>query len=92
VKVLPVTDELLAPELGELFEEHSRLVYRTAYSVTASPQDAEDVLQKLFLHLLRRGFPPGLKENPKAYLYRAAGQHVVKRAEIPAQAKDQPRH
>ncbi len=72
MKVLPETDALLPRELGRLFEEHSRLVYRTAYSVTASPQEAEDVLQNLFLHLLRRGFPAGLKENPKAYLYRAA--------------------
>ena len=59
-------------ELEELFLEHSRLVYRTAYSVTGSPQDAEDVVQTLFLQLVRRGFPPGLMKNPKAYLYRAA--------------------
>jgi DNA-directed RNA polymerase specialized sigma24 family protein len=46
------------------------MIYRTAYSVTRSPQD--DVVQTLFLGLLRRGFPEGLKENPRAYLYRAA--------------------
>jgi len=65
-------DEPLAEDLEEIFREHSRLVYRTAYSVTGSPQDAEDVVQTLFLQLLRRGFPPRLRKNPKAYLYRAA--------------------
>jgi RNA polymerase sigma-70 factor, ECF subfamily len=64
--------EPLTAELEDIFLEHSRLVYRTAYSVTGSPQDAEDVVQTLFLQLLRRGLPPGLGKNPKAYLYRAA--------------------
>jgi RNA polymerase sigma-70 factor (ECF subfamily) len=40
--------------------------------VTGSPQDSEDVVQTLFLQLLRRGFPPDFRKNPKAYLYRAA--------------------
>jgi len=64
--------EPLAEDLEDAFREHSRLVYRTAYSVTGSAHDAEDVVQTLFLHLLRRGLPPAFKENPKGYLYRAA--------------------
>ena len=64
--------EPLTTELENIFLEHSRLVYRTAYSVTGSPQDAEDVVQTLFMQLLRRGFPPDFRKNPKAYLYRAA--------------------
>jgi RNA polymerase sigma-70 factor (ECF subfamily) len=72
VAAVNVTSEPLAQELEEAFREHSRLVYRTAYSVTGSAQDAEDVVQTLFLHLLRRGFPPDFQSNPKAYLYRAA--------------------
>ena len=63
----PVTDEV-----EDVFQEHYRLVYRTAYSVTGSAQEAEDVLQTVFLQLLRRGVPPNLRKNPKAYLYRAA--------------------
>src|SRR5438552_4771945 len=72
VTVFNVTKEPLAQEFDELFRQHSQMVYRTAFSVTGSAQDAEDVLQSLFLWLLRRGFPTGLKQNPKAYLYRAA--------------------
>jgi RNA polymerase sigma-70 factor, ECF subfamily len=64
--------EPLAEDLEDTFREHSRLVYRTAYSVTGSAQDAEDVVQSLFLQLLRRGLPPAFKDNPKGYLYRAA--------------------
>jgi RNA polymerase sigma-70 factor (ECF subfamily) len=62
----------LSEELEALFREHSRLVYRTAYYVTRSAEDAEDVAQGVFLHLLRRGVPPGLRDNPQGYLYRAA--------------------
>jgi RNA polymerase sigma factor (sigma-70 family) len=40
--------------------------------VTGSRPDAEDVLQIIFLRLLRRGLPPELWKNPKGYLYRAA--------------------
>src|SRR5262245_51652166 len=59
-------------ELEELFREHAPMIYRTAFSVTRNPQDAEDVVQTLFLGFLRRGISEGLKENPQAYLYRAA--------------------
>src|SRR4029453_7669367 len=48
------------------------LIYRTAYSVTGSRHDAEDVLQTIFLRLLRRGVPPDFSRNPQGYLYRAA--------------------
>ena len=64
--------EPVADEVEDIFEEHYRLVYRTAYSVTGSAHEAEDVLQTVFLQLLRRGVPPGLRKNPTAYLYRAA--------------------
>jgi RNA polymerase sigma-70 factor (ECF subfamily) len=72
VPALEVTEKRLSPEFEQLFREHSQLVYRTAYGVTASAEDAEDVLQTIFLRLLRRDWPPHLQSNPKAYLYRAA--------------------
>lgn len=67
-----MSDVALPSELEEVFREHHRLVYRTAYSVTGRRQDAEDVLQTIFLRLLRRGLPPGFSKNPQGYLYRAA--------------------
>src|SRR5262245_29629520 len=62
----------LAHDLEDIFNEHAQLVYRTAYGVMGSHEDAEDVLQTIFLRLLRRAAQPDLNRNPKAYLYRAA--------------------
>src|SRR5262245_40541840 len=62
----------LTPDFDRIFREHYELVYCTAYAVTGSPEDAEDVLQTIFLRLLRREFPPDLQQSPKAYFYRAA--------------------
>src|SRR5215471_17880381 len=62
----------LEHEFEEIFREHYQLIYRTAYSVTGNRQDAEDVLQTIFVRLLKRELPPDLENNPKAYLYRAA--------------------
>src|ERR1051325_3308861 len=67
-----VTSRPLAEDFERLFREHSGLIYRTARRVTGSPDDAEDVLQTIFLRLLRREIPPDLQKNPKGYLYRAA--------------------
>jgi RNA polymerase sigma-70 factor (ECF subfamily) len=61
-----------AEELEQVFEQHYQLVYRTAYSLTGSAQDAEDVLQTIFLRLLARETHPDLKKDPEPYLYRAA--------------------
>jgi len=62
----------LPEEFEAIFREHSEFVYRTAYRVTGSEQDAEDVLQTLFLRLLRSPLPPDVQKSPRAYLYRAA--------------------
>src|ERR1044071_185886 len=66
------TAEMLAKEFEELFLEHYQMVYRTAYSVTGSRQDAEDALQSLFLKLLQLERPPVLERGLKSYRYRAA--------------------
>jgi RNA polymerase sigma factor (sigma-70 family) len=59
-------------EFDGLFREHYSLVYRTACAITGSPEDAEDVLQTIFLRLMRRSASPDIRENPKGYFYRAA--------------------
>ena len=66
------TAEMLAKEFEELFLEHYQMVYRTAYSVTGSRQEAEDVLQSLFLKLLQLESPPDRERSLKGYLYRAS--------------------
>ena len=59
-------------ELEDLFREHYELVYRTAYSIVNDTADAEDVLQNVFLRLVRRELPPDFTNNVKGYFYRAA--------------------
>jgi RNA polymerase sigma-70 factor (ECF subfamily) len=67
----------LDPEFDRLFREHHNFVYRTAYSIVGRVEDADDVVQTVFLRLLRREFPPDLTKNPKGYLYRAAFNAAV---------------
>jgi RNA polymerase sigma-70 factor (ECF subfamily) len=65
-------EESTSPDFAEIYREHSSMVYRTARAVTGSAADAEDVLQTVFLKILRSEYTGQLKKNPKAYLYRAA--------------------
>jgi RNA polymerase sigma-70 factor, ECF subfamily len=69
-----MTDEVSPrrPQFEELYREHGEFIYRTAYGVTGKREDAEDVLQTVFLRLLRRELPQGAADNLRGYLYRAA--------------------
>jgi RNA polymerase sigma-70 factor (ECF subfamily) len=55
-----------------MFEECHGLVFRTAYRITGNAADAEDVLQAVFLRLLRRDRSAEPLENAESYLRRAA--------------------
>src|SRR5262252_4958044 len=72
IAFVPRMSENVATEFEEIFREHSRMVYRTAYTITGNHQDADDVLQNIFLTLLERRQPANLGTNPRGYLYRAA--------------------
>jgi RNA polymerase sigma-70 factor, ECF subfamily len=58
------------PALETIFLEHRTRVYRAAYRITGHAEDAEDVLQTVFLRLARR--PPREVDNLPSYLYRSA--------------------
>jgi RNA polymerase sigma-70 factor (ECF subfamily) len=55
-----------------LFQQHNQRVFRTAYRVTGSAADAEDVLQTVFLRVARGQEAAAAAENTEAYLSRAA--------------------
>ncbi|HXD29581.1 MAG TPA: sigma-70 family RNA polymerase sigma factor [Pyrinomonadaceae bacterium] len=59
-------------ELEKLFQEHHKHLFRAAHRITGSPADAEDVLQTVFLRLVRSHETYDLADNPQAYLSRAA--------------------
>ena len=62
----------LPEDFEQIFREHSAFVFRTACRVTGSEEDAEDVLQTLFLRLLQDAPLSEMQANPRSYLYRAA--------------------
>ena len=59
--------------LDNMYEVHHGMVFRTAYRITGNSADAEDVLQTVFLRLLRRDPAVAAEiDNPESYLRRAA--------------------
>ena len=70
---IPVTSQSVSRhlDLEELFVAHKDRVFRAAYRVTGSASDAEDVLQTVFLRLMRHD-PAGEISNPGSYLHRSA--------------------
>ena len=58
--------------VANLFHQHNQRVFRTAYRVTGSAADAEDVLQTVFLRMARGQEAVASAENVEAYLCRAA--------------------
>ena len=55
-----------------LFNQHNQRIFRTAYRVTGSAADAEDVLQTVFLRVARGQEAAAAAENTEAYFSRAA--------------------
>lgn len=60
------------PGIERVFRDHATRVLSAAYRVTGSAADAEDVLQTVFMRLVRRQGGAPLDANPSAYLHRAA--------------------
>jgi RNA polymerase sigma-70 factor (ECF subfamily) len=59
-------------DIERMFEECHGLVFRTAYRITGNAADAEDVLQAVFLRLMRRDRSAEPLDNHESYLRRAA--------------------
>jgi RNA polymerase sigma-70 factor (ECF subfamily) len=59
-------------DLEQVFREHHTMVFRAAYRITGSAEDAEDVLQTVFLRLARREPEAENVNHLPGYLRRAA--------------------
>ncbi|MEM6796440.1 MAG: sigma-70 family RNA polymerase sigma factor, partial [Acidobacteriota bacterium] len=70
----PANSPLPAPseQLESIFQRYHGKVFAAAYRVTGNSQDAEDVLQTIFIRLLRRQDELDLSPSPGAYLHRSA--------------------
>src|SRR5690242_21859219 len=63
---------LPAEDLEKTFREHHAMVFRAAYRITGNAGDAEDVLQTVFLRLVRRDADAEPVGNMASFLHRAA--------------------
>lgn len=72
LKAVPKSSGGGLEELETLFQQHYDQVYRTAYRITGSPADAEDVLQTIFMRLAGNTERRDLAPSPGSYLHRAA--------------------
>jgi RNA polymerase sigma-70 factor (ECF subfamily) len=61
-----------AADLESIFREHHAMVFRAAYRVTGNATDAEDVLQTVFLRLLKRDPSAEPVASIASFLHRAA--------------------
>ena len=59
------------PGLEQTFLAHKDLVFRAAYRLTGNANDAEDVLQTVFLRMIRQETPSEISNLP-GYLHRSA--------------------
>ena len=64
-------DRATPPGLDLVFQKHRDLIFRAAYRVTGNASDAEDVLQTVFLRLVRLEEMPEVVNLP-GYLHRSA--------------------
>ncbi len=74
-------------ELGALFRDNYKVIFKVAYRLTGSQSDAEDVLQTIFLRLTPNRALGDLSPNPSGYLYRAAVNASVDLLRSRARAK-----
>ena len=61
-----------AMDLEAVFREHHAMVFRAAYRITGNADDAEDVLQTVFLRMARRDAGADPVDNVGSFLHRAA--------------------
>ena len=64
--------ETPAADLERVFREHHAMVFRAAYRVTGNANDAEDVLQTVFLRMIKRDPSAEPVDNIASFLHRAA--------------------
>lgn len=64
--------EVALDDIESIYQKHHSLVFRTAYRVTGDASDAEDVLQTVFLRLVKRDPGSVSVRGLEAFLYRSA--------------------
>ena len=77
----PITEAMDLAEWWQLIEQywvdHGEKVRESARRITGTDEDAEDVVQTIFLRLLHREPFDGIRENPAGYLRNAAKKESI---------------
>ncbi len=68
----PAPDAAADTSVAALFTQHHERVFRVARRITGNASDAEDVLQTVFMRIVRRDEPPLRADDAANYLHRAA--------------------
>ena len=63
--------------MEELYANHRDFIYRVALRILRNANDAEDVVQNVFLRMMRNGAPPDMELYAAAYLRRAATNAAI---------------
>lgn len=72
-------DALFQEELGALYEKSYRRIVALVYRSTGMEDDAEDVVQAVFLRLMENPeLYKDFRKNPEGYIYRAAINRMLK--------------
>jgi len=59
-------------DLEQIFKDHHGLVFRAAYRITGNADDAEDILQTVFLRMMKRDTAAEPVGNMASFLHRSA--------------------
>ena len=75
---------------GELARQYAPAVYRLAYARTGCRADAEDVMQEVFLRLIKAGPTFTGQEHAKAWLLRVASNCANDLFRLPWRRREEP--
>lgn len=75
---------------GALARQYAPAVYRLAYARTGSRADAEDVMQEVFLRLVKAGPDFDSEEHAKAWLLRVASNCANDLFRLPWRRREEP--
>jgi len=71
------TDETFRRQFEKLYRENQTKIFRVAYGVTGKHEDAQDVVQNVFVKLMEARASPDFIKDPARYLCRAAIHEAV---------------
>jgi RNA polymerase sigma-70 factor (ECF subfamily) len=84
-----------AGRLEQMMQAHGRLVFAIAYSILRHPEDAEDVVQEVFLRVMRYRYRMAFIRDERTFLSRIAQRTALdhrrrRRDTVPPEESDEP--